>query len=105
MRVTISHNKPLEQVKSSVDHSMTQVFSGLGAGIVEFTDPHRQWHGDTMEFSMTARIGFVKTPIKGTVAVTAADITVDVDLGLLEKLIPQDTVRTGIEGQVRGLLT
>src|SRR5689334_5983119 len=105
MRVTISHNKPLEQVKSSVDHSMTQVFSGLGAGIVEFTDPHRQWHGDTMEFSMTARIGFVKTPIKGTVAVTAIDITVDVDLGLLEKLIPQDTVRTGIEGQVRGLLT
>ena len=105
MRVTISHNKPLDQVKSSVDHSMGQVFNGLGGGIVDFTDSHLQWNGDTMAFSMTARIGFVKTPIKGTVAVTAIDITVDVDLGLLEKLIPQDTVRTGIEGQVRGLLT
>jgi hypothetical protein len=105
MRVTIQHNKPLEQVKSAVDHSMNQVFSGLGGGIIEFTDQHRHWNGDTMAFSLTARMGFIKTPIKGTVAVTASDVTVDVDLGLLEKLIPQETVRTGIEGQVRGLLT
>jgi len=105
MRVTISHNKPLEQVKGAVDHSMGQVFNGLGGGMVEFTDHHRQWHGDTMAFSMTARIGFIKTPIKGTVAVTAIDVTVDVYLGLLEKLVPQDTVRAAIEGRVRGLLT
>jgi Putative polyhydroxyalkanoic acid system protein (PHA_gran_rgn) len=105
MRLTIKHNKPLEQVKTAVDHSMGQVFNSLGSGIVEFTDNHRQWHGDTMAFSMTARMGFIKTPIKGTIAVTASDITVDVDLGMLEKLLPQETVRAGIEGQVRGLLT
>jgi hypothetical protein len=105
MRVTISHNKPLEQVKAAVDHHMGQVFNGLGGGLVEFTDNHHQWHGDTMVFSMTARIGFVRTPMKGTVAVTTADVTVDVDLGLLENLIPQETVRNGIEGRVRGLLT
>ena len=105
MRVTISHKKPVDQVKSAVDHSMSQMFSGLGGGIVEFTEHHREWHGDTMTFSLTARLGFVKTPVKGTVAVTIVDVTVDVDLGLLEKLIPQDTVRSGIEGQVRGLLT
>lgn len=105
MRVTISHNKPVAEVKTAIDHSMTQVFSGLGGGIIDFSDQHREWHGDTMAFSLNARIGFIKTPIKGTVAITASDVTVDVDLGLLEKLVPQDTVRTGIEGQVRGLLT
>jgi hypothetical protein len=105
MRVTITHNKPVQQVKDAVDHSMDQVFSGLGVGIVEFTDPHRQWNGDTMSFSLTAKMGFIKTPIKGTVEIRATDLTVDVDLGLLDKLIPQETVRTGIESQVRGLLT
>jgi hypothetical protein len=58
-----------------------------------------------MSFSLTAKMGFIKTPIKGTVEIRAADLTVDVDLGLLDKLIPQETVRTGIEGRVRGLLT
>lgn len=105
MRVTISHNKPLDQVKDAVDHSITQVFSGIGGGIIELTDQHHEWHGETMAFSMTAKIGFIKTPLKGTVAVTNSDITIDVDLGLLDKLVPHETVRTAIEGQVRGLLT
>jgi hypothetical protein len=105
MRVTITHNKPVKQVKDAVDHSMDQVFSGLGVGIVEFTDPHRSWNGDTMSFSLTAKMGFIKTPIKGTVEIRATDLTVDVDLGLLDKLIPQETVKAGIEGRVRGLLT
>ena len=105
MRVTISHNKPVPQVRDAVDRSIMQVFNGLGSGVVELTDQHHQWHGDTMSFSMTARLGFIKTPIKGTVAVTEKEVTVDVDLGLLEKLVAQDAVRTGIEGKVRGLLT
>src|SRR5437764_5608557 len=105
MRITISHNKPIQQVKDSVDHSLMQVFNGLGSGVLEIADQHHHWHGDTMAFSLTARLGFIKTPIKGTVAVTEKDVTVDVDLGLLEKLVTQDAVRTSIEGKVRGLLT
>ena len=105
MRVTISHNKPVSQVKTSIDHSMDQMFNGLGTGIIEFSDQHHEWHGDTMVFSMNARFGFIRSPIKGSIAVSNTEITVDVDLGLLDKLIPQDTVRTGIESRVRGLLT
>ncbi len=105
MRVTISHNKTEQQVKDAVDHSMTQLFSGFGSGMLELTDVHREWHGNTMLFSMTAKMGFIKTPIKGSVDVHEKDVTIDVDLGLLDKLIPQETVRAGIEGRVRGLLT
>ena len=105
MRVTISHNKPVDQVKTAVDHSIDQVFNGLAVGMVEFTDQQRAWHGDTLAFSMTAKFGFIKTPVRGTIAVGTSDIAVDVDLGLLEKLIPQQTVKTAIESRVRGLLT
>lgn len=105
MRVTISHTKPRQEVKDAVDHSMGQLFSGLGGGMVEFTEHHRQWQGDTLAFSLTAKMGFIKAPLKGTVEVTDRDVTIDVDLGLLEKLIPQETVRNEIQGRVRGLLT
>ena len=105
MRVTISHNKPKQQVKDAVDHSMSQIFGGFGSGVIEFTEHHRQWQGDTLAFSLTAKMGFIKSPLKGTVVVTDTDVTVDVDLGLLEKLIPQDTVRNEIQGRIRGLLT
>ena len=105
MRVTISHNKPVDQVKSAVDHSLDQVFNGLGSGMVEFTDHHRAWNGDTLAFSMTAKLGFIKSPVKGTIAVGKSDVAIDLDLGLLDKLIPQETVKTAIESRVRGLLT
>lgn len=104
MRVTISHNKPVEQVKASVDRSMDQVFQGVGMGVVEFSDLHKEWHGSVMNFSVAAKMGFLKTPIKGTVDVTASDVTIDVDLGLLGKLVPQEAVRSGIEGRIRGLI-
>lgn len=105
MRVTISHNKPVQQVKDAVDHSMNQVFGGFGGGMIEFTEDQRQWNGNTMTFALTAKMGFIKSPIKGTVEVQERDLIIDVDLGLLEKLIPPEAVRTGIESRVRGLLT
>ena len=105
MRVTIAHSKPKQTVKDAVDHSMGQLFGGIGGTMVEFTEHHRQWHGDTLAFSLTAKLGFIKSPMKGTVVVTDNDVTVDIDLGLLEKLISQDAVRSEIQGRIRGLLT
>lgn len=105
MRVTISHNKPVAEVKASVDRSFDQMFTTMGSGLVEFSDEHRQWHGNTMVFSLTAKMGFIRTPIKGTIDVTEKEVAVDVDLGLLGKIIPEQSVRSGIEGKVRGLLT
>jgi autotransporter translocation and assembly factor TamB len=43
-------------------------------------------------------------PIKGTVDVTDKDLTIDVDLGLLEKLFPVKQATAAIESRVRGLL-
>lgn len=84
---------------------MDQVFSALAVGVVEFTDQHRHWHGNTMTFSLTAKMGFIKTPIKGTVEVRPAEVMIDVDLGVLEKLVPEGSLRSSLENKVRGLLT
>jgi len=105
MRVTISHNKPVQEIKNSIDRSFDSLFNGFGSGLVEFADQHHSWSGNTMVFDMNARMGFVKSPIKGTIDVTDKDVTIDVDLGILGKLVPEQTVRTGIEGRVKGLLT
>jgi len=105
MRVTVSHNKPKQQVKGAVDHSMGQLFGGIGSGLVEFSEHHREWNGDTLAFSLVAKMGFIRSPLKGTVFVTDTDLTVDLDLGLLDKLIPQETVRNHIQGRIAGLLT
>lgn len=105
MRVTVAHNKTEQQIKDAVDHSMDQVFSAVAVGVVEFTDQHRHWHSNIMSFSLTARMGFIKTPIKGRVEVRPGELTIDVDLGVLENLIEQDTLRASLENRVRGLLT
>ncbi len=49
-------------------------------------------------------MGLLSAPIKGTVEVTDRDLTIDADLGLLEKLLGGGMTRT-VEGRVRGLLT
>ena len=49
-------------------------------------------------------MGWISTPIKGTVEVTDQDLTIDADLGLLERLIPAATAREMVSSRIRGLL-
>jgi hypothetical protein len=103
VRVTISHNRSKEDVIQSVDRSFDQIFQA-GALPVRLTITQRNWQGSTLNFSLTAKMGLVSTPIQGTVAVTDSDLTIDVDLGILGRLIPTETVRDAIGSRVKGLL-
>ena len=58
-----------------------------------------------MNFSFDAKVGIVSTPIKGFVDVTDKDVTVDADLGWLERLFLAKQTREALEGRVKGLLT
>ena len=104
MRVTISHNRTQQEVVKIVDRSIDDVFSSVATGMVQITDQKKSWNGDTMTFSLTAKAGFLTAPIAGTVVVTAKDVTIDADLGIFDKLIPQEKARAAIEGRVKGLL-
>jgi hypothetical protein len=46
----------------------------------------------------------MSTPVKGTVEVTDHDFTIDADLGMLERLVPEKKVREMITTKAKGLL-
>jgi hypothetical protein len=105
MRVIVSHNRPKEEIMRSVDRSFDDLFKGPGFMSIQIVNQHRRWTGSKLTFSFDAKAGFISTPIKGFVDVTDKDVTVEADLGLLEKLIPAKKAQEAITDRVRGLLT
>lgn len=71
---------------------------------IQIANEKRQWQDSTLIFSFNATMGLLSAPIKGTVEVTDHDLTIDADLGLLEKLLGGGMTKT-LEGRVKGLLT
>ena len=104
MRVTVSHNRSKEDVLRAVDQSFEQLFSGTAGLPLRISQEQKNWQGSTLHFSLTAKMGLLSTPIKGYVEVTDKDITVDADLGILERMIPAKKAQEALAGHVRGLL-
>lgn len=104
MRVTVSHNQRKEEIMRAVDLSFDDLFKGFGSVSIQIVNESRKWTGSRMNFSFDAKVGIVTTPIKGFVDVTDKDVTVDADLGWLERLIPAKQAQAAIEGRVKGLL-
>lgn len=105
MRVTVSHNGRNEEIMRSLDRSFDDLFKGFGTVPIQIANESRKWTGSRMDFSFDAKVGIVSSPIKGFVAVTDKDVTVDADLGWLERLIPAKQAQAAIEGRIKGLLT
>jgi hypothetical protein len=105
VRITIAHTKSKDEVKRIVDRSFDDLFRGMGNMPVQLVDEKRQWNGDTLVFSFGAKVSFITSPIQGTIFVTDRDITIDADLGLLEKLLPAAQAKASLESRVKGLLT
>ena len=105
MRITVSHNKPKQEVMQAVDRSFDDLFRGIGILPLQIVNEKRAWNGSILNFSFDARAGFLSTPIKGFVEVTDKDVTIDADLGLLERLLPAKKASAALEGRIRGLLT
>ena len=105
MRITVAHNRGKEQVKQSIDRCFDDLFRGISIVPIQFVDERRIWQGSTLTFSLGARMGPLTNPMKGTIDVTDKDVTIDIDLGLLERVLPGNQVRTRLTERVRGLLT
>ena len=105
MRVTVSHNRPKEEIMRSVDRSFDDLFQGFGTVPIKIVNESRRWTGSRMDFTFDAKVGIVRTPIKGFVAVTDKDVTVDADLGWLERLLSSKQTQAVLQGRVKGLLT
>ena len=104
MRISISHNRTKEEVIQSVDRSWDDLFKEAGALPVKLTVEQRSWQGSTMTFALTAKMGIISTPIKGTVEVTDRDIIVDADLGMLGRFVNEKTAQQLLGSRIKGLL-
>ena len=104
MRISVSHNRTKEEVVQSIDRSWDDLFKEAGALPVKLTVEQRSWQGSTMTFALTAKMGIISTPIKGTVEVTDRDIIVDADLGLLGRFVNEKTAQQLLGSRIKGLL-
>ena len=104
MRIAIGHEKSVPQAIEVADRAVDQVFKGLPMGCVEIVGQQKEWCGPVMTFGLTARLGFVKYPLRGTVEVTDKQWIVDVDLMMFGRLLPNRAERL-IEARWRGLLS
>ena len=104
MRITISHDRAKAEVIESVDRSFNEMFQGVAGLPVRLVVENKSWQGSVLSFALTAKMGLLSTPIKGTVEVTDHDLTLDVDLGLLNRLVSEKTVREAIGNRIKGLL-
>jgi hypothetical protein len=104
LRISISHNRTKEEVVQSVDRSFNDLFKEAGGLPVKLTVDHRSWQGSTMTFALTAKMGFMSTPIKGTVEVTDRDVIVDADLGMLGRFVNEKTAQQVLGSRMKGLL-
>ena len=104
MRVTVSHNGRKDEIVRSLDRSFDDLFKGFGSVSIQIVNESRKWTGSRMDFSFGAKVGIVSTPIKGFIDVTDKDVTVDADLGWLERLFPARQTQAALEQRVKGLL-
>ena len=104
MRVTVTHGKSKAEVRAAVEQAVDQLFQEAPAGLIQITDQRKAWDGDVLRFWLTAKMGIVRNPIAGLITVTERDLTVDVDLGMLNLLFPEQKVRKTIEDSLRGKL-
>jgi Putative polyhydroxyalkanoic acid system protein (PHA_gran_rgn) len=102
MRVTVSHNKSKEEVRRAAEQAVDQLLRETPPALMQITDVRKQWDGPLLRFWLTARMAILKNPIQGSIEVTDRDLTVDVDLGMLNALFPEQKVRKTIEDQLRG---
>lgn len=105
MTIIIPHRTTAEKAISIVDRSATTLFDGVAGSSVELVDRKQSWNGRVMDFSLTARLGFISVPIAGTVAVDDINVTVQFELpGIVKQFIGEDKIQASVDRKIRGML-
>jgi hypothetical protein len=106
MRITIAHTRTKAEIIQAIDRSFADAFKNSAPpGLpVQISVEQQSWEGSTLTFALKAKMGFVSTPIKGTVEVTDHDVTIDADLGMLGRFISEDKAKELLGSRVKRLL-
>lgn len=105
MTIIIPHHTTAEKAIATVDRSANSLFEGAGGSPLELVDRKKSWHGPVMDFSLTARVGFISVPISGTVTVDDVNVTVQCELpGIVKQFIGEEKIQASVGGKIRGML-
>ena len=105
MHVTVSHKKTIAQAMRTADSIVNEVLSGLSQLPMQVVNSRKSWAGSIMEFGLIAKLAFFSYPVHGTLEVTDSQFILDLELGLIGKLLSEAKARESIEKRVRGLLS
>jgi hypothetical protein len=103
MRITIAHKKPKQEVIDSIDRGFDDVFKMQGLPL-KIELEQKNWQGSTLTFALSAKMGFMSSPIRGTIDVSDRDVTIEADLGMFERFVSEDKVRDVLGTKFKGLL-
>ena len=105
MTIIIPHGTTAEKAVAIVDSSADSLFESTAGPHVQLIDKTRSWNGPTMDFSLTARMGFISVPISGTIVVDVINVTVDCQLpSLVNQFVGEEKIRAGLDQRIRGML-
>jgi hypothetical protein len=104
MRITIAHKKPKQEVVDSIDRGFDDVFKMDGLPL-KLVLEQKNWQGSTLTFALSAKMGFMSSPIRGTIEVTDRDVIIDADLGMFERFVSEEKVRGALTTKFKGLLS
>ena len=104
MLVTVAHDKGQAEAIRLVNEGVDRLFRSAGSAGVEIRNLERSWDTNTLSFSFTGKMGPFTAPIRGTVLVAETDLTIDVDLGIVAKFMPEEKIRQNIEAGARKML-
>jgi hypothetical protein len=105
MHVTVSHKKTIAQAMKTADSIANEVFSGLSQLPMQVVNSRKSWVGPVMEFGLIAKLAFISCPVHGTLEVTDSQFILNLELGLLGKLLSEAKAKESIERRIRGLLS
>jgi Putative polyhydroxyalkanoic acid system protein (PHA_gran_rgn) len=104
LRITISHNRTKEEVVQAIDRSFNDLFQAGGGLPVKLAINQKDWQGSTLTFALTANLGFISSPIKGTIEVTDKEVIIDAELGMLGRFVSDKAAQDMIGSKIKGLL-
>jgi len=104
LRITIAHNRSKADMIASVDRSFDEMLQEKAGLPVRLVVKQKSWQGPILTFTLSAKMGLLSTPIKGTVEVTERDLIVDADLGILKNILPEKAVREVFANRLKELM-
>ncbi len=105
MHVTVAHSKSKEDTVKIIDQSIGNLIHSIPAGSVKIIDQERTWNGSTMSFSFKGRKGIFVTTIRGTVAVTDNDVTIDAEIpGIIKTFVSDQSISDAVKAKAKEIL-